>query len=234
MNSKPNDPFQKLVEVLQIKVSAIEEREGEKPTFEDYIDEMIEDGIVSFDNLESQMRAHALAWSGAKLGRSNWKELYKRISNDFVNTDSVLATSKNTIEDYSIQEIRPEVKKSKSLKFIKSFFKEVDDEVVKVFKSVGLLKILVAVLLLFVLWYFSSLIGEESSFYSIVILISIVSAILYVAKFQDKSNTKIGQVVYFVLSILGLAFSLCAVIAIVWGVFDFLKDAFYWFLKLFN
>ncbi len=234
MNSKPDEPFQKLVEVLKIKVSEMEQREGEKPTFEDYINEMIEDGVMSFDNLESQMRGHALAWSGAKLGRSNWKELYKRISNDFVNTDSVLATSKNTIEDYSIQDNRPEVKKSKSLKFIKTFFKEVDDEVINVFKNVGLLKILVAVLLLFVLWYFASLIGEESSFYSIVILISIVSAILYVAKFQDKSNTKIGQVVYFVLSILGLAFSLCVVIAIVWGVFDFLKDAFYWFLELFN
>jgi hypothetical protein len=147
--------FLKLVEVTKIKVSEMEERDGKKPTFEDYVDEMIEEDVISMNNLESQMRAHALAWSGAKLGKSDWRNLFNEINNNIVNANSVLTTSKDTVKEKKIEE-----KKHKNIafekklylvdKFIVYLFGRIDNEFVRLIKNLGFLSISILVITFYV------------------------------------------------------------------------------------
>ena len=71
-----NEPFQAMVDAVKTRVKEMEEENGEAPTFDDYVDEMLENGDVEADVMKGHMRALGLAWDGAQLGKSNWKKSY--------------------------------------------------------------------------------------------------------------------------------------------------------------
>lgn len=88
-----NVSFNNLVNTVKDRVNKIEKRDGEKPNFEQYIEDLIDNGDVPMENLRGHMRALALAWSGAKLGKNNWRKLYNSF---FEDTQSVLDRKDNS------------------------------------------------------------------------------------------------------------------------------------------
>lgn len=88
-----NEPFNNLVNSVKARVSIIEKRDKVKPTFEEYIEDLIDNGDVPIENFRGHMRSIALAWSGAKLGKSNWRNLYKTL---FQDTQAVLNRKEET------------------------------------------------------------------------------------------------------------------------------------------
>lgn len=234
MNSKQDDPFIKLAQEVILTVASMENRDGIKPTFEDYVDEMLDAGIISINNLETEIRAHALAWSGAKLGVSNWKNTFNKIQKDIEDTNTIM---KNQIKsNHNCKEDDSKVKKLtisyKAIRFTQSLFKEIDNEVVKLFKHVGILKIVLIGVLILILWGLSSLIDQEYGFISVLILVCLVTLGLYILQLNE--NSKIRLVTMYILGIAGMLYCLAVIISLGWGIFDFLKDAFNWVVDLFK
>lgn len=104
-----NEPFNNLVKAIKDRVAAMEAKTGEKPTFEDYIEDLIDKGQVPIENFRGHMRALALGWSGAQLGKTNWKELYSTMFQDVqaIKTreeDKEISVTTKTPEVEAIQE----------------------------------------------------------------------------------------------------------------------------------
>lgn len=232
MNSKQENPFIKLAQEVKLKVDSMKLRDGTKPTFDDYIDEMLDVGIISINNLEKEIRTHALAWSGAKLGVSNWKNTINKIQKNIEQSNTIMKSQ--ITSNHNRKEDDSNVKKStilyKAIRFTQSLFKEIDNEAVKLFKYVGILKIALIGVLILILWGLSSLIDQEYGFFSVLILVSLVALGLYI--FQLNENSKIRRVTMYILGIAGMLYCLAVIISIGWGIFDFLKDAFNWFVDL--
>lgn len=95
-----NAPFNNMVQTVKERVANMEKRDGEKPTFEDYIEDLIDNGNVSIENFRGHMRALALAWSGAKLGKTNWRKLYNTM---FEDTQSILDRKANQNLEESVK-----------------------------------------------------------------------------------------------------------------------------------
>ncbi|KIX20730.1 hypothetical protein SY27_12640 [Flavobacterium sp. 316] len=198
MNSEQEEPFLKLVEVIKVKISDMEEREGVKPTFEDYVNEMIEDGIISMDNLESQMRAHALAWSGAKLGRSDWKKIYNEINNNIEVVDKFTANSKVEVnESKKTRNTALENKLGLVDNFTASLFKRIDNELVRLIKSLGSFSILILLTTFYVTKYLLIEYGSfftyqdiESEIYTLYVILIIISS-LYLFATNDEMKINV-------------------------------------------
>ena len=77
-----NDGLNELAAKIKARVKAIEKRDGVAPTFEEYIEELIEKGGVDPNNLRGHMRGLALGWSAAQLGNSNWRAVYNDMFNN--------------------------------------------------------------------------------------------------------------------------------------------------------
>lgn len=225
MNSEQDEPFKKLAEVVKIKVSAMEEREGIKPTFEDYIEEMIEEGVISVDNLEMHMRAHALAWSGARLGKSNWKELYNvmvvEISNadDNLNKDEIILTKG---QDEST------VKANKNLGLFTSLGLEVDEEIIKAIKNVGIIKLILGGVVFFLLRFLVSYFGSEDDVFKFYFYLGI-GLLFFLSWYMSglKGNSKIYLTLKYGAFILGTVVSIVLVLGLLYGIVEVIIDAFY-------
>jgi len=87
-----NQAFNNLVETVKNRVNLIEKRDKTKPSFKDYVEDLIDNGDVPIENFRGHMRALALAWSGAKLGKTNWRQLYNEL---FEDTQAVLNRKEN-------------------------------------------------------------------------------------------------------------------------------------------
>ena len=251
MNSNQNAFSIKAMEQIENTIAIMVARDGEKPTFENFIYELVDEGTFTMDdldentpsmcNLKRLLFTYAKAWSDAGLGPTNWEILYKKMQGSFESAYSYLAGLNNTktnevivdeiIEEKEMNSLKPE---NKTLKYITSLFEEVDHELIRLFKGIGLLKIIICALIIAVLWVFASFLGEEYALYSILILVGLVAVVLYVVSVGDKADSKIGQVIYFILGLAGVGFSVFVIIALGWGIFDFLRDAFYWFVELFD
>lgn len=72
-----NEAVEKLVRDVEKRVAEMKEESGAEITFQDYIDDLLDKGEVPRENIEAHFRALALGWSGANLGPSNWKSVYK-------------------------------------------------------------------------------------------------------------------------------------------------------------
>lgn len=95
-----NEAFNNLVNSVKDRVKAIETQQGEKPTFEQYIEDLIDNGEVPVENFRGHMRSLALAWSGAKLGKSNWRNLYNTL---FEDTQAVLNRKDDEVKSESVK-----------------------------------------------------------------------------------------------------------------------------------
>jgi hypothetical protein len=54
----------------------MEKRDGVKPTFKEFIEEIMRTHNVNLNDFSGHFKSFAMAWEGAKLGESNWKQLY--------------------------------------------------------------------------------------------------------------------------------------------------------------
>ncbi|MFB9055358.1 hypothetical protein ACFFU9_01270 [Mariniflexile ostreae] len=221
MISKQDEPFLILIDKLKRTVSSMELRDGRKPTFEDYIDEMLNNGGISINNLQEQMRAHALAWSGAGLGKSDWKNLYKMMTvetvstklNDFINDNRPL-------KKYEKSPI-----KSKTLEFFGSLGLEIDEEIIKVIKNVGIIKIILAVAGFFILRFLVSHFGSEDDFITFYLYLGI-GLILFLSWYMSelKDTSKILSVLKYGALILTTVVALVFILALMYGVLDLILD----------
>ncbi len=225
MDSNQGEPLKALTEQIKRKVSIMEIRDGKKPTFETYIYEMMEEGIISMDNLEMEIRAIALGWSGARLGTTNWKALYNQINEEFVTINNVISMKPSYKEEIA-EENSSEVnnvskrKQNKVFEFIVELFREIDKEIIGLFKNFGILGITVFVLLVIFIWYLATVFDKESYF----ILAVILGLGLYVI--QLGKDSKLGKVISFI-GILGVFIvGIIMIYVIGEGIFDFLKDLF--------
>lgn len=92
-----NPSMNRAVESLKKRVKEMEATNGKKPTFEDYINDLIDNGDVDIENLKNHMRSLALIWAGAKLGKSNWVKLHAEMFEDLARYE-LLDQQKDTSE----------------------------------------------------------------------------------------------------------------------------------------
>lgn len=209
MDSNQGEPFKVLVEQIKRNVSIMEIRDGKMPTFETYIYEMIEEGTISMDNLEKDIRAIALGWSGARLGATNWKFLYKQINEEFSSTyNAIFMDSKNMENDGKTEENKTTQKtfSIRLLNIIREIFEIIDSEIIRLIKKLGTIPILILLVGLYVtryllIEYVSSYIYRdiEDEMYDLYIVISIIS-IIYILFLDGKTkNNVLTFIKYFLL-----------------------------------
>ena len=134
-----NDVFLEMTEEVNLKVSPMQSRDGKKPSFEDYINEIIDDGSITLDNFEQHIRAHALAWNGAKLGKTNFKNIVVQIKS----TGDLQYKEEEFIRD-SIKNAEGAKKKFLEFtKFILFVFKNIDNEIIRLVRKLGVLSMLI-------------------------------------------------------------------------------------------
>jgi hypothetical protein len=75
-------PFNALVGIVRDRVAEMEKEDGEKPSFEDYIEDMIQNGGAPIENFRGHLRALALAWNLGGLGVAKWKKIHNELFND--------------------------------------------------------------------------------------------------------------------------------------------------------
>jgi hypothetical protein len=73
-----NKPFNKMVETTKSHVGKMTEREGVKPTFEEYIRDVKRMFGISHEDFKRHFKSFGIAWGAAKLGESNWRDLYNK------------------------------------------------------------------------------------------------------------------------------------------------------------
>lgn len=217
MTPKEEDVFPRLVKELKDKVLLMESSDGRKPTFDEYIYVMMEEGKISFNNLEYQLRGQSLLWSGARLGKVDWKITYNKILNNIneINEfreknikakDDIFEDEPNR-EESSTETTSSMKFKVRSSNFIQSLFKELDAEFIKLFQNIGSLIISGVVLIIFTIWRLAILFGEEYQFHNVLLGIGIISFIGYFTFFLDDKS-KLKQV----LSILGITAAMLLII----------------------
>ena len=213
MNQKSsnNEPFERLVSKVKQEVESLENRNGKKPTFEEYVDTLIDVGDISLTKLKEELRVLALAWSGAGFGVSNWKALFSELQ--------------DKSNSFNKESIKKEVKMNdnKFLNFISGLGLELDEEIVKGIRSIGVFKLLLGVggflLLRFLISYFGS---EESVFtfyfYSSIGLILFLS--WYVS--QLKENTKMFSLFKYILLIVATVISIVFILILLYGILEYI------------
>ncbi|MEZ4801132.1 MAG: hypothetical protein R2797_00050 [Gelidibacter sp.] len=238
MSANQDIAFKELVDKIKEQVSFIETRDGLRPTFEEYIEELIDNGEISVLNLKNDLRAIALGWSGAQLGTTNWKKVYDKLIVETemanINNNKIESTMNDLYQlvdkEESNLKISAHKKQNKFLSFIQHLFKELDNDVIRLFKTIGLFNIIIGTITMAVLWWIASYFEKESGFYSIMILIVIALTTIYFLQKENESKVKLTATM--VISIVGIFISIAIVIALVWGIIDFLKDAFIWLAEL--
>lgn len=191
MNSEKNKVFLKVIEEVKMKVSSMGLRDGKKPSFEEYINEIIEDDKISLINFEQHIRAHALAWNGAKLGSTNWKKLVSQIkrTGKLGYNDKKVLLNKNIDEANGIEK-----KLLKVERFVSSTFRKIDAELVRIVKRLGLLSILVLSLTLYVTFHLIIKYGDLLTYRDINAeiydLSKVISVVILIYFFAFKGETK--------------------------------------------
>ncbi|WP_298767341.1 hypothetical protein [uncultured Polaribacter sp.] len=124
---------------------------------------------------------------------------------------------------------------NKILKFIKSLGLEIDEEIIKVIRTVGILKIILGIVGFFIIQNLVSSFGSEDDlfkFYSISILVLIISLVLLSQELKAVSKIKFlidsgGQ-------ILALLISLVFTVTLIYWIITWVIDAFNWVINLFS
>lgn len=75
------DPFKALTAMIERRHEKLKKENGVNPTFEDFINDLINTGDIGTEDLKNHMRSLAIAWSG-KFGANNWTKLYESMFNN--------------------------------------------------------------------------------------------------------------------------------------------------------
>ncbi|MCH3883497.1 hypothetical protein [Tenacibaculum aquimarinum] len=124
---------------------------------------------------------------------------------------------------------------NKILKFIKSLGLELDEEIIKGIRKVGMLKIILGIVVFFIIQNLVLSFGSEDDlfkFYSISILVLIIFLVLLSQELKAVSKIKFlidcgGQ-------ILALLISLVFTVTLIYGIITWVIDAFNWVINVFN
>ncbi|WP_159022265.1 hypothetical protein [Formosa sp. L2A11] len=208
------DSFLKLVELMKVRVSRMEKRNGVKPTFNDYVGEMLVEGVISSDNIYNQIEGHAMVWRGARLGETHHKRLISELDRAAVfalRNKSKVKESGDNVEECKTEEKQVKISEddvvikggNKFFDFIQSLFKKIDDDIVELFQRVGLLYIAGIALMLFVILFLADLFGEEINYYVLLIFISIGVVFYILLKIQSVApESKLSLVISYVFTFL--------------------------------
>lgn len=215
-SEKPNDnePFERLVDKVKQEVYSLEKKNGEKPTFEEYVETLIDEGAISTNRLREDIRALALAWRGAKLGDTYWKKLYNQIQNESVNTNKNF-TKRDT-----------QMEKNKILTFIEGLGLELDNEIVKGIRSIGVLKLLLGVIGFLLLRFLLSYFGSEDDVFTFYFF-SAIGLIVFLSWYisELKESSKMLSIFRYGILIIVTVVSLILAFALVYGVIQYLIEA---------
>ncbi len=78
-----NEPLQKLAESMRKRAAFMEKRDGKKPTFRDYIEDLVDNGSIEMhDNMREYLFSLAFVWNTARLGKTDWKSIYNDLFNN--------------------------------------------------------------------------------------------------------------------------------------------------------
>ncbi|MDB0600265.1 hypothetical protein PL373_03735 [Tenacibaculum maritimum] len=212
---KDNEPFERLVSQVKQKVYSLEKKNGKKPTFEEYVESLIDEGTISTNRLREELRVLALAWKGARFGNTNWKKLFNELQNE-----SLYANKNFTKKD-------TQMKKNKILIFIEGLGLELDEEIIKGIRSIGIVKLLVGISGFLLLRFLVSYFGSDDDvftfyFYSAIGLILFLS--WYISKLKDDS--KMFSVFRSGILTLCTVVSVILILAIFYGVIQNIIEAF--------
>ena len=222
-NEKPNDnqPFERLVDKVKQEVYSLEKKNGKKPTFDEYIEILIDEGGISPIRLREDMRAIALAWNGAKFGSANWRKIYSDLQKETSNADKNLTKEKT------------QMKNNKFINFIEGLGLEIDNEIIKGIRSIGIIKILLGVGGFLLLRFLVSYFGSEDSVFTFYFY-SAIGLVLFLSWYMSelKQGAKLLSILRYGGAILALVISLLIVVGLVYGIIQYLIQAFEYLYQL--
>ncbi|WP_282148625.1 hypothetical protein [Algibacter lectus] len=232
MSSTLGKTYATLVEELKMTVSMMELRDGKQPDFKDYIYEILDKGAITTTDFEMKLKGYSLVWSGARLGKANWKEVYDEVMEE----KPEVKVNRKTPESKSIENpYQSTAKSNQIIEFFTTLGQELDKEIIRVIKGVGIIKLLGLVAAFFIVKFLVNYFGSEedvTKFYLFLILGLGVLITMYAS--DVKEGTKIFSVIKhgtFLLStlmVIGIGF------AILYGFFEFVTGAYTWIVELFN
>jgi len=223
LENNDNEPFVRLVDKIKQEVDSLEKSIGHKPTFSEYVESLIDVGAISTNKLKEDLRVLALGWSGAKLGKSNWRNLYNELQNQSLETDK-----KITKEDDKME-------KNKILNFIEGLGIELDETIVKGIRNIGVLKLVIGISGFLLLRFLVSYFGSDDNVFTFYFY-SAIGLVLFLSWYMSelKEGAKILSVLRFLGAILALVISLIVIVALLYGIIQYLIEAFEYLYQLFS
>ena len=125
----------------------------------------------------------------------------------------------------------------KVFEFIVGLFKEIDKEMVKLFKNLGSLRITAFGLLLLFIWYLASIFEYDNFFFffsTLLVIFGVGLYIIHLNEIQPRNNSKIQIVINFIGSVFALIFAIFIISTFLWFIFVSLKDTYFWLVDLFS
>lgn len=247
-----SNPFKKLTISVKKRYEQMKERDGVAPTFEDYIHDLINIGGVDSEEIKKIMVPLAASWKLSELGPANYSNLYEELYNEpydkkptsySSNTKEFNLTAIKEVDNKVIEEVVVKPKKKNRNKFVlfihnipKYIFeisREIDNEIIKLFREIGSLMLTLVALGLYLVYQVTYFIGVEELFDKLIIFLSIAGFIAIVYQWENRKKSKTIYLVAILLCSLLLLLFVIILSFVGWEIFSFFQTIFTLVKKMF-